>query len=72
MSEPIRTIPTQRKQLAAALKRNMARRKGVARELATIPKAQACVAAHAEPQSGWGPRSVGGKEPLTINKGPRS
>jgi len=30
MSEPIRTSATKRKQLAAALKRNMARRKAVA------------------------------------------
>lgn len=75
MSEPIRTSPAKRKQLAAALKRNMARRKRVA---VTTVSSEPCAASHGKPQSGWGQRSVGGtrsvaergaaNEPPSINK----
>ena len=65
MSEPIRTTPAQRAKLAAALKRNMARRKGVASRQSSVTSeanskrsGEQCVA-EGEPRNGRGQRSIG-------------
>ena len=60
MSEPIRTSPAKRKQLAAALKRNMARRKAAS---------AASVAPRGEPQNGSGQPSVESQEPASSYEG---
>ena len=72
MTETLHNRPVDRDKLSAALKRNMARRKEVASHQSTVISEAQSIAemgvrsAAREPRSGWGQRSVGGKEAPSI------